>query len=299
MIIDNKNLISNEASLKYFLIQAIASSVLLFAIILIIIKNNFVSQIYVNFNYLFYIVLSSLSLKSGIAPFHFWFPGVIEGLSWINNLLLITWQKIAPLLLTSYLIINNVIILVILSILIGSLGGLNQTSIRKIIAFSSINHLGWILSSIIINENLWILYFILYSYLSLTLIYFFNLFKIFHINQIFNLFFNFKIIKFSLIINFLSLGGLPPFLGFFPKWLIIQYLIINNHLFMLIIMVLITLITLYFYIRIRYSAFIINYYENNWIINNLFNNFNINIYLFISFISLLGLPLINFLYFMF
>lgn len=299
MIIDNKNLISNEASLKYFLIQAIASSVLLFAIILIIIKNNFVSQIYVNFNYLFYIVLSSLSLKSGIAPFHFWFPGVIEGLSWINNLLLITWQKIAPLLLISYLIINNVIILVILSILIGSLGGLNQTSIRKIIAFSSINHLGWILSSIIINENLWILYFILYSYLSLTLIYFFNLFKIFHINQIFNLFFNFKIIKFSLIINFLSLGGLPPFLGFFPKWLIIQYLIINNHLFMLIIMVLITLITLYFYIRIRYSAFIINYYENNWIINNLFNNFNINIYLFISFISLLGLPLINFLYFMF
>jgi len=300
LIIDNKNLISNEASVKYFLTQAIASSILLFSVILVLIKNNFNFQIiHINFNYLLYIILFALSLKSGIAPFHFWFPGVIEGLSWINSLLLITWQKIAPLLLISYLIINNIIIIITLSIMVGSLGGLNQTSIRKIIAFSSISHLGWILRSIIINENLWILYFILYRYLSLVLVYFFNLFKIFQLNQLFNLFFNFKINKFLWIINFLSLGGLPPFLGFFPKWLIIQYLIMNNYLFITILMVIITLITLYFYIRISYSAFIINYYENNWVINNIFNNFYMNVYLFISFISLLGLPIINFLYFIF
>jgi len=101
-----------------------------------------------------------LLLKRGAAPFHFWFPNVIEGLSWINSLILITWQKIAPLILTSYIIINKIILIsVILSIIIGSLGGLNQTSLRKLMAFSSINHLGWILSAIYSRESLWIIYF--------------------------------------------------------------------------------------------------------------------------------------------
>nr|AMP43703.1 NADH dehydrogenase subunit 2 [Dialysis sp. KW-2016] len=298
LMIDNKNLMSNEAALKYFLVQAIASSILLFSIIFILMKENLMDQIYFKMNYLLYMLMTSLLLKSGAAPFHFWFPEIMEGLTWLNSLILMTWQKIAPLMLISYLLSNNITIIVLLSILIGSLGGLNQTSIRKIMAFSSINHLGWMLAAMMINENLWMLYFILYSYLSMILIYFFNLFKIFHMKQMFNLFFNFKIIKFLLLMNFLSLGGLPPFLGFFPKWLIIQYLITNNYLLMLIMMILMTLITLYFYLRMCYSAFMMNYYENNWFTNNFFNNFFMNIYLLMSFISLFGLPLINFLYFL-
>jgi len=297
LIIDTNNLISTEASLKYFLTQALASSVLLFAVIISILKFNFISQLNFNYNYSDLIILSSLILKSGAAPFHFWFPGVIEGLSWINNLILITWQKIAPIILISYIINKSFFIFVIIcSIIIGSLGGLNQTSLRKIIAFSSINHLGWILAAIISNENLWLFYFLIYRFLSLTIVFFFNLFKIFHINQIFSSIFLSKTLKFTLFINLLSLGGLPPFLGFLPKWIVIQQLANSYQLSLLIFITALTLITLYFYLRISYSAFILNYTEPNWQIRINLNNNYIIFYLTLSFFSLFGLFIVSIIY---
>lgn len=299
LINDTNNLISTEASLKYFLTQALASLVLLFSTLIYILKFNFIFIIDRNMiDNSIYIIFSSLLIKTGAAPFHFWFPRIIEGISWINAFILITWQKIAPLILISYLVlINFFITVIIISILIGSLGGLNQTSLRKIIAFSSINHLGWIFSAILCRTTLWLLYFITYSFLSINLIYFFNLFKLFHLNQLFSLFFSSKSIKFSLFLNILSLGGLPPFLGFLPKWIVIQYLSINNQLFLIFWITIITLITLFFYMRIRYAAFILNYYENNWINQNYKNNFSINIYLINSFISINGLFIISLIFF--
>ena len=74
---------------------ALASAVLLFAIILFLLENNLLINL--DNSYSRIIIISSLLLKRGTAPFHFWFPNVIEGLSWINSLILITWQKIAPL----------------------------------------------------------------------------------------------------------------------------------------------------------------------------------------------------------
>ena len=226
LIRDNNNLISTEASLKYFLTQALASAVLLFAIILFLLENNLLINL--DNSYSRIIIISSLLLKRGTAPFHFWFPNVIEGLSWINSLILITWQKIAPLILISYLNIKSIILTcAIISVIIGSLGGLNQTSLRKLISFSSINHLGWILSAIYCRKILWLIYFLFYSFLSFCLIFIFNNFKLYHINQLFAIFIKSKIIKFILIINLLSLGGLPPFLGFLPKWIVIQSVVIN------------------------------------------------------------------------
>nr|QBF00314.1 NADH dehydrogenase subunit 2 [Stegana sp. 1322 JL-2019] len=294
---DNKNLMSTEASLKYFLIQALASTVLLFAIILVMMKNNINYEM--NYSYISLIILSALLLKSGAAPFHFWFPNIMEGLSWMNCLLLMTWQKIAPLMLISHVNIKLLLFSsIILSVIIGSLGGLNQSSLRKLMAFSSINHLGWMLMALNTNESIWIIYFLMYSFLSFTLTFMFNNFKIFHFNQMFSLFFNSKILKFIYLMNFLSLGGLPPFLGFLPKWLVIQQLSLDNQYFMLIILVMSTLITLFFYLRICYSAFMLNYYENNWMINMHSNSFNYYLYVILSFFSIFGLIMISILYFM-
>nr|ADF57856.1 NADH dehydrogenase subunit 2 [Stegana leucothorax] len=295
---DNNNLMSTEASLKYFLVQAMASTVLLFAVILMMMKNNINYEI----NYSFYIsmiILSSLLLKSGAAPFHFWFPNIMEGLSWMNCLLLMTWQKIAPLTLIFH--VNMKLLLfssIIMSVIIGSLGGLNQSSLRKLMAFSSINHLGWMLMALNSNESIWLIYFLMYSFLSFILTFMFNNFKIFHFNQMFSLFFNSKILKFILFMNFLSLGGLPPFLGFMPKWLVIQQLSLENQYFMLTVLVMSTLITLFFYLRICYSAFMLNYYENNWLNNIMMKNITYNFYLLMSFFSIFGLSLISMLYFM-
>nr|QBF01174.1 NADH dehydrogenase subunit 2 [Stegana sp. 'clavispnula'] len=294
---DNNNLMSTEASLKYFLVQAMASTVLLFAIILSMMKNNINYEI--NLSYITMIILSSLLLKSGAAPFHFWFPNIMEGLSWMNCLLLMTRQKIAPLMLISHVNIKLILFTsIILSVIVGSLGGLNPSSLRKLMAFSSINHLGWMLMALNSNETIWLIYFLMYSFLSFTLTFMFNNFKIFHFNQMFSLFFNSKILKFILFMNFLSLGGLPPFLGFLPKWLVIQQLSMENQYFMLMILMMTTLITLFFYLRICYSAFMLNYYENNWLINMQLKSMNYNLYMIMSFFSIFGLGFISILYFM-
>nr|YP_009487550.1 NADH dehydrogenase subunit 2 [Anopheles medialis]AWB98095.1 NADH dehydrogenase subunit 2 [Anopheles medialis] len=292
---NKKNLLTSESSLKYFLTQAFASSILLFAIIMLmfIYNNNFL--LLNNYNEI--LILSTLLLKSGAAPFHFWFPEVMEGLSWINGLILMTWQKIAPLMLISYnFIYNFFMISIILSMLIGSLGGLNQTSIRKLMAFSSINHLGWMLLAMMNNEMLWMTYFLMYSLLSFSIVLMFNNFKLFYFNQIFNISIMNPIVKLLIFLNLLSLGGLPPFLGFLPKWLVIQNLTNMNQFFILFISVCLTLITLFFYLRLSYSIFMLNYQKNTWLLKNNYNTKMSSINMVFNFISISGLILIFMIY---
>uniref|UniRef100_UPI00315C79EC NADH dehydrogenase subunit 2 n=1 Tax=Paraclius curvispinus TaxID=3133235 RepID=UPI00315C79EC len=296
---DINNLKSSEASLKYFLTQALASSILLFAVIMYMMKFNFIFQISIEENYSKMIILSSLLLKSGTAPFHFWFPEVMEGLSWTNSLILMTWQKIAPLMLISYIMLNQFIIWIIcISLITGSLGGLNQTSLRKIMAFSSINHLGWMLGTMYINESIWLTYFLFYCFLSITIVMSMNMVKAFHFNQLFSSIFSSKITKLMMAINLLSLGGLPPFLGFFPKWITIQYLTINNQMFLVIIMICTTLITLFFYLRMSFSSFMMNYYENNWMTQSMYNKLSMNMFIILSFLSTFGLPILSIMFMM-
>lgn len=221
----------------------------------------------------------------------------MEGLSWFNSLILITWQKIAPLILISYITINSFIItIIIITRITGALGGLNITSLRKLIAFSSINHLGWIIAAIYLGNNIWLIYFLFYSFLSMTIIFIFNTFKIFHFNQIFSLSTPSKYFKISIIINLLSLGGLPPFTGFIPKWIVIQTLTNYNQIFITTVLIITTLITLFFYLRLCFSAFIINYFERNWTTHNKSTSFNLLIINILSFITTFGLPTIPFIY---
>nr|AXS66413.1 NADH dehydrogenase subunit 2 [Caraboidea sp. KM-2017] len=103
------------------------------------------------------------------------------------------------------------------------------------------------------------------------------------------------LIKFSMLLNLLSLGGLPPFLGFLPKWMVIQYLS-NNYMYLLLFMILMTLITLFFYLRISYTSLILSHNELNY--TNIMNfNMKMNMtMLFMSFISINGLILCTILF---
>nr|QZL38237.1 NADH dehydrogenase subunit 2 [Metopina sagittata] len=290
---EKKNLLSSESSLKYFLIQALASSMLIFITIFYLLNYNNLNLLFNFNNFMNLGIISSLMLKCGIAPFHFWFPSIIEGLSWVNAFFLLTWQKIAPLILISYTNLNFLIIPILLSMIFGSLGGLNQTSLRKIMAYSSINHLGWMGSAMMISNSFWWMYFLFYTFLSSTVIMFFNNFNLFYLNQLFSFSLNSNSLKLTSFLNLLSLGGLPPFLGFLPKWNIIQLLTENNQLFLMSMMVILTLITLYFYLRITFSSFMMNYYEPKWNFLNYYNNIFISSFYFMSFISIFGLPFIN------
>nr|URT60594.1 NADH dehydrogenase subunit 2 [Nepsalus decorillus] len=261
LLINLKYLNSTEASLKYFIVQALASTTLLFVVLMLTFNQNLLPQFNLQLNI---ILNSALLMKMGAAPFHSWFPEVMEGLSWWMGFILMTWQKIAPMMLISYCFFYKFItIVIILSIAIGSIGGFNQTNLRSLMAYSSINHLGWMLGSLIISMSYWLIYFMFYAILSLSIIFMLNSFNIFYFNQIFFMMGNNPIIKFSFFCNLLSLGGLPPFTGFMPKWIVIQAFSETN-LFIIVTMVTMTLITLYFYIRLTYSAFMINSIQLLW-----------------------------------
>nr|WHL46500.1 NADH dehydrogenase subunit 2 [Edessena gentiusalis] len=291
LISNSNNLLATEASLKYFLIQSIASINFLFSILLkMILLKNF------EMNYfLMMMINSSMLMKMGSTPFHFWFPNIVEGLSWFNNFLLMTWQKITPMIILSYYFYKNFLYLVIIfNVIIGALGGLNQTSLRKLMAFSSINNLGWMLCSIMISENMWMFYLFFYSFMISIMCFFFYMLNMFYINQLFINNMN-SLMKINLLINFLSLGGLPPFIGFFPKWIIINFLIMNQLYFLTFIMIMMSLIVLFYYIRIIYSIFMFNYMKMKWfkifLKNNKFSLINI-----FSFFSIMGMIFSTFMF---
>nr|QVT11004.1 NADH dehydrogenase subunit 2 [Marumba sperchius] len=291
LISNSNNLLSSEASLKYFLTQSIASMNFLFSILIkFFLMKNFEMN-----NFISIMINSSLLMKMGSAPFHFWFPNISEGLSWFNNFILMSWQKISPLILLSYYFnMNFLYMIIILNVIIGAIGGMNQTSLRKMMAFSSINNLGWMIFSFMISNNLWIFYFMMYSILISIMFFMFYILNMFFINQLYINNMNFMI-KLNLFINFLSLGGLPPFIGFLPKWIIINFLMINKFYLLTLIMVMSSLITIYFYIRIIYSSFLFNYFKMKWFKISLKNNF-MNLINFISMISIMGMILSTFLF---
>nr|YP_010326973.1 NADH dehydrogenase subunit 2 [Eucarta virgo]UNP54233.1 NADH dehydrogenase subunit 2 [Eucarta virgo] len=292
LISNSNNLLTTEASLKYFLTQSIASINFLFSILMkMMLMKNFEMN-----NFICIMMNSSMLMKMGSTPFHFWFPNIIEGLSWFNSFILMTWQKITPMILLSYYFNKNFILfIIIINIIIGAIGGLNQTSLRKLMAFSSINNLGWMISAMMISENLFIFYIFMYSFMISIMCFLFYILNLFYMNQLFINNMNF-FIKINLLINFLSLGGLPPFIGFFPKWIIINFLINNNLYLLVFIFIMMSLIMLFFYIRITYSAFMFNYFKMKWfkifIKNNHFMLIN-----FFSFISLSGMIISTFFFF--
>nr|AVN67808.1 NADH dehydrogenase subunit 2 [Ischnoptera bilunata] len=271
------NIYTTESSLKYFLIQALALLILLFVIISTVMMKEL--MLINNYTVMSIILSTPLFLKSGAAPFHWWFPSVMEGLSWMNCFILMTVQKIAPLILISYSIKLSwfFISVILLSVMIGSIGGYNQTSIRKILTYSSINHLGWMLSSMLIGENFWLMYFLIYSMLTLSIVLIIKPFQVSFINQTFMLNNEMPIMKFLLFTSLLSLGGLPPFLGFLPKWIIIQMMVNSNMIFLITTMVILSLITLYYYLRLSYSSFIILHSEPSWNIKTHSNSMTMTI----------------------
>nr|WHM51914.1 NADH dehydrogenase subunit 2 [Incisitermes schwarzi] len=287
LISSQENIFTTEASLKYFIVQALASSTLLF----LVTTKALINQAFlVGWGFNEYVIMTPLLLKMGAAPLHWWFPSVMEGLSWTNCLLMMTVQKAAPMMLISYLMSTNALTLTIImaSVIIGSVGGMNQTSLRKILTYSSINHTGWMLTAILGSINLWALYFTVYSLLTTTVTTITKSFNISFVNQTLTASSE-KMIKFMLFTALLSLGGLPPFIGFLPKWAVIQTLIVSNLGFIMTTMVIASLATLYYYLRVCYSSFMILHEEVKWGMKTYSQNKTIMYGVILSSMSMMGL----------
>nr|YP_009434618.1 NADH dehydrogenase subunit 2 [Melaphis rhois]ATE90568.1 NADH dehydrogenase subunit 2 [Melaphis rhois] len=266
---------SIESTMKYFLIQAFASIILL----MFLINKSLFFLIQTNM-----MIITPLLMKLSLMPFHLWLPSMMEGLNWMSCFLLMTWQKITPMIMISYLNLNKSMMFIISLISLNNLFGMNQNSIRKILAMSSINNSSWMLIAILMSEILWINYFLIYSILNMMIIFILWLYKINYINQLkfFNFNFFFKLNMFMLI---LSIMGLPPMLGFLMKWMLIKMLIYNKMIIIIILLITLAILNLYFYLKMTYFLLFNFNLFNKWFIQNKKTN-NFNIMLFMNFFSL-------------
>nr|AHY32478.1 NADH dehydrogenase subunit 2 [Metriopelia ceciliae]AHY32482.1 NADH dehydrogenase subunit 2 [Metriopelia ceciliae] len=247
-----------EATIKYFLVQAAASALLLFSSM----SNAWVTgqwditQITNPTSCL--LLTTAIAMKLGLVPFHFWFPEVLQGSSMVTALLLSTILKFPPitiLLLTSHSL--NPTLLTTMAILSAALGGwmgLNQTQIRKILAFSSISHMGWMTVIIIYNPNLTLLTFYLYTLMTSTVFLTLNTTKTLKLATMMTSWTKIPMLNATLMLTLLSLAGLPPLTGFLPKWLIIQELTKQEMTTTAMVMATLSLLGLFFYLRLAYYS---------------------------------------------
>nr|ACR77876.1 NADH dehydrogenase subunit 2 [Rana johnsi] len=244
-----------EAATKYFLTQAAASALILFSSLI----NAWQTGEW-NINSLTDLPMNALSIaimmKLGLAPLHFWMPEVLQGISLPTGLILSTWQKIAPmtlLLQTSHLLnLNLTIALGLTSILIGGWGGISQTQIRKIMAFSSIGHLGWIVVILKFNPLLSLFNFMLYIIMTTAMFMALIAMSTTKMSQISTSWSKTPALSASTMLVMLSLAGLPPLTGFAPKLLITLELVKQNATLLASMVMLISLLALFFYLRLTY-----------------------------------------------
>nr|AGU68729.1 NADH dehydrogenase subunit 2 [Ducula aenea paulina] len=247
-----------EATIKYFLVQATASALLLFSSM----SNAWVTGQW-DITQLTHptsclLLTIAIAMKLGLVPFHFWFPEVLQGSSMTTALLLSTVLKFPPitiLFLTSHSL--NPTLLAIMAIISAALGGwmgLNQTQIRKILAFSSISHMGWMTIIIIYNPNLTLLTFYLYTLMTATVFLTLNTTKVLKLTTMMISWTKTPMLNATLMLALLSLAGLPPLTGFLPKWLIIQELTKQEMTLAATIMAMLSLLGLFFYLRLAYYS---------------------------------------------
>ncbi len=277
---NTKDLKSNEAGIKYFSLGALSSGFLLFGISMVYFDTGrFIFQNLNNYTHISEIGLSliliSLFFKVSAAPFHIWTPDVYEGSPTISTLFFASLPKFASLifLFRIYHELNvseikslNYIFQIVcaISLLVGVYGAITQKIIKRLLAFSSINHIGFMLLGImsykLMSEGT------LFFYLIIYLITTFGIFTVIlnlrssegELTQIVDLNglrFNSRPKAIALLVFLFSLAGIPPFAGFFAKFFILSASI-NEGLYLLsFIAVVSSVIAAFYYLSVIKNMF--------------------------------------------
>nr|APH08625.1 NADH dehydrogenase subunit 2 [Conus ventricosus] len=272
MLIYQKKISESESAVKYFIVQALGSSLLMFGSLLGFSTSFSWDVMSEGMGGILGLcaLVSGLSVKLGVFPFHYWVPSVMAGLSWVSCMLLATWQKLAPLfLLLSLCQLSEVKELLVLfcvmsggSALIGGMGGLNQTQVRALLAYSSIGHLGWMIFAMLHSE--WCMKLYLFIYLGIITSLFVSLWlKDFSAMKDVSSLKHFKVYHLVIMLLLLSLSGLPPLLGFVSKWLVVLVSSSSPFSFIIFLLILGSLMSLFYYLSLFFSFFLNSFKNNN------------------------------------
>nr|AXF46431.1 NADH dehydrogenase subunit 2 [Penion sulcatus] len=266
MLVYQKSVSESQSAVKYFIVQALGSSFLIFGSLMVFNMSftwDMCTKMYNPSVLGFMMLIGGLCVKLGLFPFHYWLPGVMAGLPWVSCLLLATWQKFAPLFLIlcllelnqSYMMAFILCIISAGSALIGGLGGMNQTQVRALLAYSSISHLGWMMFAILHSEWTMKMYLGIYVLISVSLfmsLWYSDSGSMKNIN-------NLKgsgSMQLTIMFLLLSLGGLPPLLGFISKWLVIAVGSSGAWTPMIFLLILGSLMSLFYYLSLFFSVFL-------------------------------------------
>nr|AAW55779.1 NADH dehydrogenase subunit 2 [Lophornis delattrei] len=247
-----------EAAIKYFLVQAAASTLLLFSSMINAWHTGQWDITQLNHPTSSLLMTTAIAMKLGLVPFHFWFPEVLQGSPLTSALLLSTVMKLPPitiLFLTSHSLHPTLLTtMAIASAALGGWMGLNQTQIRKILAFSSISHLGWMSIILIYNPKLALVAFYLYCIMTSAIFLSLNATKSLKLSMMMSSWTKTPALNTTLMMTLLSLAGLPPLTGFLPKWAIIQELSKQEMVASATTIAILSLLGLFFYLRLAYYS---------------------------------------------
>nr|YP_011033009.1 NADH dehydrogenase subunit 2 [Pardosa pseudoannulata]WRI06644.1 NADH dehydrogenase subunit 2 [Pardosa pseudoannulata] len=246
MLMYNENsMLKIESCLKYFFIQSVGSAILM-------------SCFYLNKEWMDLVVCLLLGYKIGAGPFFFWFPSVCSGLSWMSCFVLMSFQKVIPLMIMGIFVSWIIYIMIVISLFFGIFGCFNQTNIKQLIAYSSVYHMGWIMLCNFSNDLNWFVYLVIYSLMIFPVMKFFS--SIF--SEDFLMLMKVKY-KGWIILMVLSMAGMPPFLGFFLK-LFAFMMIFNYDYYFMMFLIICSVVMFYIYFRMIYDVLMSHCMNMNW-----------------------------------
>nr|AAL60129.1 NADH dehydrogenase subunit 2 [Draco caerulhians]WGN91012.1 NADH-ubiquinone oxidoreductase chain 2 [Draco caerulhians]WGN91013.1 NADH-ubiquinone oxidoreductase chain 2 [Draco caerulhians] len=251
-----------EAATKYFLAQAVASCLLLSSAIINAWQTGSWDILQMTNKYTSTITLIAIAMKAGAVPLHFWLPEVMQGSTMYTAMMISTWQKMAPMALL-YLMSNHMepaatLTLGMLSTTVGGWGGINQTQLRKMMAYSSITNLGWALMVVSLEPNTFAINILMYILMMIPT---FPILAATSTKTLQNLSTSWTTSPLGttmLMGLLLSIAGLPPLTGFLPKLLILNELVTQALTPVAAITAMTSMLNLVFYLRATYMTTILN-----------------------------------------
>nr|AAR18909.1 NADH dehydrogenase subunit 2 [Gehyra variegata] len=258
IIMKPNQLRKKEATMKYFLVQALAAALILFASTMNAWQTGSWDIMTNPTPHTTTLLTVAILLKLGVAPVHLWYPDVLQGATLNTALLISTWQKLAPLTLLYMLHPNlptNLLLTTgLISALVGGWAGLNQTQTRKIMAHSSIAHMGWILVALTVTPQLTTLTLTTYMIMTTTMFLKLNATMTKTITDMGTAWSTSPTMMTLALLTLTSLGGMPPLTGFMPKLLILNELTSKPLLPAATTLALASLPSLFFYTRMAYTT---------------------------------------------
>nr|AAL90483.1 NADH dehydrogenase subunit 2 [Calumma brevicorne] len=256
IIVKPKSPRAAEAAIKYFLTQAIASTLMLFSSTVNTIQTGQWDISQMTDKYACTMLLLAMTMKIGAAPIYFWLPEVMQGTTTMTAMIIASWQKIAPITIL-FMTYNNMppkimMTIGIMSTIIGGWGSINQTQLRKLMAYSSITNLGWTMIIFTTSPHTATLNIVIYMIMLIPSFMLIKKMSMKTLRDSTTTWTTSPMANTLLTLMLLSLSGLPPLTGFTPKLLILNELILQNLTPTATTMAMVSLISLFFYVRTTY-----------------------------------------------